>query len=192
MLLSLCLLLLCSCRQGSKSDLALLQEASLHTAQPDSVLSLLGRIACPDRLQGQARVDYALLYTEALNKQDRIGTDDCADTHSPRLLQQTGSRHSACQKLFPFGAHLPAARQRHPCLEAQLAGTCRFASTDTRPYTDAGELRLGVLISQNRFLSASFVALSGNAALCRRTSRYYGLLHHRIQHGEHLHAAEPI
>ena len=76
MLLSLCLLLLCSCRQGSKSDLALLQEASLHTAQPDSVLSLLGRIACPDRLQGQARVDYALLYTEALNKQDRIGTDD--------------------------------------------------------------------------------------------------------------------
>ena len=76
MLLSLCLLLLGSCRQGSKNDLALLQEASLHTAQPDSVMDLLGRIACPDRLQGQARADYALLYTEALNKQDRIGTDD--------------------------------------------------------------------------------------------------------------------
>ena len=76
MLLSLCLLLLGSCRQGSKNDLALLQEASLHTAQPDSVMDLLGRIACPDRLQEQARADYALLYTEALNKQDRIGTDD--------------------------------------------------------------------------------------------------------------------
>ena len=76
MLLSLCLLLFCSCRQGSKSDLALLQEASLHTAQPDSVLNLLGRIACPDRLRGKARADYALLYTEALNKQNRIGTND--------------------------------------------------------------------------------------------------------------------
>ena len=76
MLLSLCLLLFGSCRQGSKNDLALLQEASLHTAQPDSVMDLLGRIACPDCLQGKARADYALLYTEALNKQDRIGTDD--------------------------------------------------------------------------------------------------------------------
>ena len=76
MLLSLCLLLFGSCRQGSRNDLALLHEASLHTAQPDSVMDLLGQIACPDRLQGQARADYALLYTEALNKQDRIGTDD--------------------------------------------------------------------------------------------------------------------
>ena len=75
-LISLCLLSFCSCRQGSKGDLSLLHEASLHTAQPDSVLNLLGRIACPDRLQGQARADYALLYTEALNKQNRIGTDD--------------------------------------------------------------------------------------------------------------------
>ena len=74
-LISLCLLSFCSCRQGSKGDLALLQEAS-HTAQPDSVLNLLGRIVCPDRLRGKAQADYALLYTEALNKQNRIGTDD--------------------------------------------------------------------------------------------------------------------
>ena len=76
MLLSLCLLLLCSCRQGSKSDWALLHEASLHTAQPDSVIDLLGQIARPDRLKGKDRADYALLYTEARNKQNRIGTDD--------------------------------------------------------------------------------------------------------------------
>ena len=75
-LLSFCLLLFCSCRQGDKNDWVLLHEASLHTAQPDSVLNLLGQIVRPDRLQGQARADYALLYTEALNKQDRIGTDD--------------------------------------------------------------------------------------------------------------------
>ncbi|WP_158100094.1 hypothetical protein [Bacteroides sp. An51A] len=76
MLLSLCLLLLGSCRQGSKNDLALLQEASLHTAQPDSVMDLLGQIVRPDRLQGKARAGYALLYTEALNKQGRIGMND--------------------------------------------------------------------------------------------------------------------
>ena len=76
MLLSLCLLLLCSCRQGSKSDWALLHEASLHTAQPDSVIDLLGQIARPDRLKGKDRADYALLYTEARNKQTRIGTND--------------------------------------------------------------------------------------------------------------------
>ena len=76
MLLSLCLLLLGSCRQGSKNDWTLLHEASLHTAQPDSVMDLLGQIARPDRLQGKARADYALLYTEALNKQGRIGTND--------------------------------------------------------------------------------------------------------------------
>ena len=75
-LTSLCLLLFCSCRQGSKNDLVLLQEASLHTAQPDSVLNLLGQIACPDRLKGKDRADYALLYTEARNKQNRIGTSD--------------------------------------------------------------------------------------------------------------------
>ncbi|WP_143270457.1 tetratricopeptide repeat protein [Bacteroides sp. An51A] len=70
-------LLFCSCRQGGgKNDLALLHEASLHTAQPDSVMDLLGQIVRPDCLQGKARADYALLYTEALNKQDRIGTDD--------------------------------------------------------------------------------------------------------------------
>ena len=70
-------LLFCSCRQGGgKNDLALLHEASLHTAQPDSVMDLLGQIARPDRLQGKARADYALLYTEALNKQGRIGTND--------------------------------------------------------------------------------------------------------------------
>ena len=70
-------LLFCSCRQGGgKNDLALLHEASLHTAQPDSVMDLLGQIARPDCLQGKARADYALLYTEALNKQGRIGTND--------------------------------------------------------------------------------------------------------------------
>ncbi|OUN80041.1 hypothetical protein B5G04_10865 [Bacteroides sp. An51A] len=76
MQICLCLLLLGSCRQGSKNDLALLQEASLHTAQPDSVMDLLGQIVRPDRLQGKARAGYALLYTEALNKQGRIGMND--------------------------------------------------------------------------------------------------------------------
>ena len=75
-LICLCLALLVSCREGSKHDLALLHEASLHTAQPDSVLDLLGQIARPNRLRGKARADYALLYTEARNKQNRIGTDD--------------------------------------------------------------------------------------------------------------------
>ena len=75
-LICLCLALLVSCREGSKQDLALLHEASLHTAQPDSVLNLLGQIARPNRLRGKARADYALLYTEARNKQNRIGTDD--------------------------------------------------------------------------------------------------------------------
>lgn len=75
-LICFCLLLFGSCRQGSRNDLALLHEASLHTAQPDSVMDLLGQIARPDRLQGKARADYALLYTEALNKQGRIGTND--------------------------------------------------------------------------------------------------------------------
>ena len=75
-LICFCLLLLGSCRQGSRNDLALLHEASLHTAQPDSVMDLLGQIARPDCLQGKARADYALLYTEALNKQGRIGTND--------------------------------------------------------------------------------------------------------------------
>ena len=69
-------LLFCSCRQGSKSDWALLHEASLHTAQPDSVIDLLGQIAHPDRLREKDWADYALLYTEALNKQNRIGTND--------------------------------------------------------------------------------------------------------------------
>ena len=76
MQICLCLLLLCSCRQGNKSDLALLHEASLHTAQPDSVIDLLGQIAHPDRLREKDWADYALLYTEALNKQNRIGTND--------------------------------------------------------------------------------------------------------------------
>ena len=75
-LICLCLALLVSCRDGSKNDLALLHEASLHTAQPDSVLNLLGQITRPNRLREKAQADYALLYTEALNKQNRIGTND--------------------------------------------------------------------------------------------------------------------
>ena len=75
-LFSLCFLLFCSCREGSENDLALLRKASLHTEASDSVLGLLGQIACPDHLLEKDRADYALLYTEALNKQNRIGTDD--------------------------------------------------------------------------------------------------------------------
>ena len=106
MLLSLCLLLLGSCRQGSKNDLALLQEASLHTAQPDSVMDLLGRIACPDRLQGQARADYALLYTEALNKQGRIGNFLLG-----RIYQQQGNDTLALKVNLQALAALPSQTQ---------------------------------------------------------------------------------
>ena len=188
-LTSLCLLLFCSCRQGSKNDLVLLQEASLHTAQPDSVLNLLGQIACPDRLKGKDRADYALLYTEARNKQNRIGTSDSLIRIALGYYSEEAPSIPLAKSYFLLGRIYQQQGNDTLALKTNLQA---FAALPPQTHTDAGELRLGVLISQNRFLSASFVALSGNAALCRRTSRYYGLLHHRIQHGEHLYAAEPI
>lgn len=45
---------------------------------PDSALSLLSQIECPECMRGQQRADYALLLTQALDKTIWI---ICSQTH---------------------------------------------------------------------------------------------------------------
>lgn len=64
----LCLLGLLSACTGRDASDAFAEIEACMDAHPDSALLLLGRIAHPDRLRGKQRADYALLLTQARDK----------------------------------------------------------------------------------------------------------------------------
>lgn len=62
------LVLFISCVQEKEDDNVLSRVEACMELFPDSALSLLSQIDCPECLRGQQRADYALLLTQALDK----------------------------------------------------------------------------------------------------------------------------
>ena len=67
LIISLCLLI-SSCNHGSVTTSILSEAEKVMTEYPDSALKLLQSIPNPEGLTGQAQADYALLYSQALDK----------------------------------------------------------------------------------------------------------------------------
>ena len=62
------LVLFISCVQEKEDDNVLSRVEACMELFPDSALSLLSQIECPECMRGQQRADYALLLTQALDK----------------------------------------------------------------------------------------------------------------------------
>ena len=81
LILTTCLCLLASsCRKASVTDPVFAEAESLMNEQPDSALALLKAIPTPERLTGEAQARYALLYSQALDK-------NYIDTANDSLIQ---------------------------------------------------------------------------------------------------------
>ena len=78
-LISLCLLI-SSCNHGSVTTSLLSEAEKVMTEYPDSALKLLQSIPNPEGLTGKAQADYALLYSQALDK-------NYIDTANDSLIQ---------------------------------------------------------------------------------------------------------
>ena len=79
LIISLCLLP-SSCNHGSVTTSILSEAEKVMTEYPDSALKLLQSIPNPEGLTGQAQADYALLYSQALDK-------NYIDTANDSLIQ---------------------------------------------------------------------------------------------------------
>ena len=62
------LVLFISCVQEKEDNNVLRRVEACMELFPDSALSLLSQIECPECMRGQQRADYALLLTQALDK----------------------------------------------------------------------------------------------------------------------------
>ena len=79
LIISLCLLI-SSCNHGSVTTSILSEAEKVMTEYPDSALKLLQSIPSPEGLTGKAQADYALLYSQALDK-------NYIDTANDSLIQ---------------------------------------------------------------------------------------------------------
>ena len=79
LIISLCLLI-SSCNHGSVTTSILSEAEKVMTEYPDSALKLLQSIPNPEGLTGKAQADYALLYSQALDK-------NYIDTANDSLIQ---------------------------------------------------------------------------------------------------------
>ena len=79
LIISLCLLI-SSCNHGSVTTSILSEAEKVITEYPDSALKLLQSIPNPEGLTGKVQADYALLYSQALDK-------NYIDTANDSLIQ---------------------------------------------------------------------------------------------------------
>ena len=81
LILIACLCLLpSSCRQSTETASVFAEAENLMNEQPDSALALLKSIPAPEKLTGQVQARYALLYSQALDK-------NYIDTANDSLIQ---------------------------------------------------------------------------------------------------------
>lgn len=83
------LVLFISCVQEKEDNNVLRRVEACMELFPDSALSLLSQIECPECMRGQQRADYALLLTQALDKnylETRSHTDNFGENNVKCLI----------------------------------------------------------------------------------------------------------
>ena len=93
-----------SCVQEKEDNNVLRRVEACMELFPDSALSLLSQIDCPECLRGQQRADYALLLTQALDKNylDSLQSDSLIMI-AVEYYKQEGDKLKAGKAYFYYG-----------------------------------------------------------------------------------------
>lgn len=131
------LVLFISCVQEKEDDNVLSRVEACMELFPDSALSLLSQIDCPECLRGQQRADYALLLTQALDKNylDSLQSDSLI-TIAVEYYKREGDKLKAGKAYFYYGKVMLLKDRFSDAMQAYLKASSLLE--ETRDYKVQG------------------------------------------------------
>lgn len=146
-----------SCNSSSDGVDNLLNRAEEQMeVKPDSALSLLQQIPHPDKLQGRQRAAYALLLTQAQDKNylDSLQSDSLIEL-AVQYYQAAGDKPKAARACYYYGRTLAAAEKSEEAIQAYLQA--QMLLKDSQEYKLQGliEEKIGMLNYDQRMFDAS-------------------------------------
>ena len=131
------LVLFISCVQEKEDDNVLSRVEACMELFPDSALSLLSQIDCPECLRGQQRADYALLLTQALDKNylDNLQSDSLIMI-AVEYYKQEGDKLKAGKAYFYYGKVMLLKERFSDAMQAYLEASSLLE--ETRDYKVQG------------------------------------------------------
>lgn len=110
----------CNVEMSQKVNETLYQAENCMEEFPDSALSLLQHISHPEDLKGKAQADYALLYSQACDKNQISITNDSLIRISVRYYEDKDEDFNAAKSYFYQGCVYRNANQDAMAIEAYL------------------------------------------------------------------------
>lgn len=131
------LVLFISCVQEKEDDNVLSRVEACMELFPDSALSLLSQIECPECMRGQQRADYALLLTQALDKNylDNLQSDSLIMI-AVEYYKQEGDKLKAGKAYFYYGKVMLLKERFSDAMQAYLEASSLLE--ETRDYKVQG------------------------------------------------------
>lgn len=131
------LVLFISCVQEKEDNNVLSRVEACMELFPDSALSLLSQIDCPECLRGQQRADYALLLTQALDKNylDSLQSDSLIMI-AVEYYKQEGDKLKAGKAYFYYGKVMLLKERFSDAMQAYLEASSLLE--ETRDYKVQG------------------------------------------------------
>lgn len=131
------LVLFISCVQEKEDNNVLRRVEACMELFPDSALSLLSQIECPECMRGQQRADYALLLTQALDKNylDSLQSDSLIMI-AVEYYKQEGDKLKAGKAYFYYGKVMLLKERFSDAMQAYLEASSLLE--ETRDYKVQG------------------------------------------------------
>ena len=131
------LVLFISCVQEKEDNNVLRRVEACMELFPDSALSLLSQIECPECMRGQQRADYALLLTQALDKNylDNLQSDSLIMI-AVEYYKQEGDKLKAGKAYFYYGKVMLLKDRLSDAMQAYLKASSLLE--ETRDYKVQG------------------------------------------------------
>lgn len=128
----------CRDQASDQIQLVLRQVASCMEEHPDSALQQLQSISGPEKLRGKARADYALLYSQACEKNRIIITNDSLIRIATDYYQHKRKCTEAARSFFYLGCVYRNAGEDACAIEAYLR------ALEKLPERERGKLRMQI------------------------------------------------
>ena len=124
------LVLFISCVQEKEDNNVLRRVEACMELFPDSALSLLSQIECPECMRGQQRADYALLLTQALDKNylDNLQSDSLIMI-AVEYYKQEGDKLKAGKAYFYYGKVMLLKERFSDAMQAYLEASSLLEET---------------------------------------------------------------
>lgn len=162
-------MILISCSSVSDGIIKTLRQAEqCMEAYPDSALNLLNRISSPDRLPEKERANYALLLTQAHDKNYMDISTDSSIIFSVDYFKKSGDKPKYGKALYYYGRVLHGKQDTERAMKIFL--DARQVLEDTEEYKIMG------LLLENMSILNREQSLYGEAInCCRQAIPYYYL-----------------